>query len=88
MHCPICETSYPHKFDIVAVTVDLGFDNLNLEEIREFLQKTRCRISDYKNTDCWSSFSSPQGKQSLFSLRKNAKSALNDAMKELGFVIK
>lgn len=30
---------YPHKFDIVAVTVDLGFDNLNLEEIREFCKK-------------------------------------------------
>lgn len=30
---------YPDKFDIVAVTVDLGFDNLNLEEIREFCQK-------------------------------------------------
>lgn len=43
---------YPDKFDIVAVTVDLGFDNLNLEEIREFCKKTRCRISDYKNTDC------------------------------------
>ena len=30
---------YPDKFDIVAVTVDLGFDNLNLEEIREFCKK-------------------------------------------------
>ena len=27
---------YPHKFDIVAVTVDLGFDNLNLDGIRKF----------------------------------------------------
>ena len=26
---------YPKKFDIHAVTVDLGFDNLNLEKIKE-----------------------------------------------------
>ena len=30
---------YPHKFDIVAVTVDLGFDNLNLDGIRKFCKE-------------------------------------------------
>ena len=34
---------YPHKFDIVAVTVDLGFDNLNLDGIRKF-----CNIMSLK----------------------------------------
>lgn len=33
---------YPHKFDIVAVTVDLGFDNLNLDGIRKFCKEQRC----------------------------------------------
>ena len=26
---------YPKKFDIIAITVDLGFGNLNLEEIKK-----------------------------------------------------
>ena len=34
---------YPHKFDIVAVTVDLGFDNLNLKRRLQRLSFTFVR---------------------------------------------
>ena len=40
---------YPDKFDIVAVTVDLGFDNLNLEEIREFCKNVLRHIRSFQN---------------------------------------
>ena len=73
---------YPDKFDIVAVTVDLGFDNLNLEEIREFCKKLGVEYQIIK-TQIAEVVSSPQGKQSLFSLRKNAKRCIERCHKRI-----
>ena len=30
---------YPKKFEICAITIDLGFDNLNLEKIKELCEE-------------------------------------------------
>lgn len=35
---------YPHPFELVAVTVDLGFANLDLSEIKSFVKSWRYRI--------------------------------------------
>ena len=74
---------YPDKFDIVAVTVDLGFDNLNLEEIRNFA-KTRCGISDYKTQIAEVVFQVRKESNPCSLCAKMRKGALNDAVKELG----
>ena len=90
---------YPDKFDIVAVTVDLGFDNLNLEEIREFCKKLGVEYQIIKTALC-SELNVPytivqtEIAQIIFNERKEPnpcslcakmrKGALNDAIKELG----
>ena len=75
---------YPHKFDIVAVTVDLGFDNLNLEEIREFCKKLGVEYQIIKTQIAEVVFQVRKESNPCSLCAKMRKGALNDAMKELG----
>lgn len=75
---------YPHEFSLHAITVDLGFHNLNLEEIKRF-----CKELDVPYT-----ILSTQIAQIVFDDRKESnpcslcakmrKGALNEKIKELG----
>lgn len=75
---------YPRHFEIIAVTVDLGFGNLNLEPIRELCEKLEV---PYKIVDT-------QIAEIVFQERKESnpcslcakmrKGALNEAVKSLG----
>ena len=75
---------YPDKFDIVAVTVDLGFDNLNLEEIREFCKKLGVEYQIIKTQIAEVVFQVRKESNPCSLCAKMRKGALNDAMKELG----
>lgn len=43
---------YPAKFDIVAITVDLGFGIQDFEKIKKFLYRYEYRLSCCKNRYC------------------------------------
>lgn len=75
---------YPHKFDIVAVTVDLGFDNLNLEEIKEFCKKLGVEYQIIKTQIAEVVFQVRKESNPCSLCAKMRKGALNDAIKELG----
>ena len=75
---------YPDKFDIVAVTVDLGFDNLNLEEIREFCKKLGVEYQIIKTQIAEVVFQVRKESNPCSLCAKMRKGALNDAIKELG----
>ena len=75
---------YTHKFDIVAVTVDLGFDNLNLEEIREFCKKLGVEYQIIKTQIAEVVFQVRKESNPCSLCAKMRKGALNDAIKELG----
>lgn len=75
---------YPKHFDIHAVTVDLGFQNLNLEEI-----KTLCRSLEVEyhivETDIAQIIFEDRKETNPCSLcAKMRKGALNDAVKAIG----
>lgn len=75
---------YPKKFDIIAVTVDLGFQNLNLDKISTLCQELNV---EYKiiNTEIAQIVFEERKEQNPCSLcAKMRKGALNNAIKELG----
>ena len=74
---------YPHKFDIVAVTVDLGFDNLNLEEIREFCKKLGVEYQIIKTQIAEVVFQVRKESNPCSLCAKMRKGALYNAVKEL-----
>lgn len=75
---------YPQKFEIYAITVDMGFQNVNFDEI-----KALCNSLDVKYTIIKTEIS-----QIIFETRKESnpcslcakmrKGALNDAIKKIG----
>lgn len=75
---------YPDKFDIVAVTVDLGFDNLNLEEIREFCQKLGVEYQIIKTQIAEVVFQVRKESNPCSLCAKMRKGALNDFAKSIG----
>ena len=75
---------YPDKFDIVAVTVDLGFDNLNLEEIREFCEKLGVEYQIIKTQIAEVVFQVRKESNPCSLCAKMRKGALNKAAKDLG----
>lgn len=74
---------YPDKFDIVAVTVDLGFDNLNLEEIREFCKKLGVEYQIIKTQIAEVVFQVRKESNPCSLLRKNAKRCIERCHKRI-----
>ena len=75
---------YPKKFEIIAVTVDLGFQNLNLEKIQELCDQLKVEYHVIK-TDIADIVFNVRGETNPCSLcAKMRKGALNDKVKELG----
>lgn len=75
---------YPHKFDIVAVTVDLGFDNLNLDGIRKFCKERDVEYHVIKTQIAEVVFHIREESNPCSLCAKMRKGTLNDAVKELG----
>lgn len=75
---------YPKSFDIQAVTVDLGFDNLNLDKIKELCNDLQVEYTIVK-TDIAHIIFDQRGESNPCSLcAKMRKGALNDAIKATG----
>ena len=75
---------YPKKFDIIAITVDLGFGNLNLDKIIELCEKLDVEYKIVK-TDIGKIIFEDRKESNPCSLcAKMRKGALNDAIKAYG----
>jgi tRNA 2-thiocytidine biosynthesis protein TtcA len=75
---------YPKKFTLIGVTIDLGFDNLNLTKIQETCDNLNVPYEIIK-TDIADIVFHQRKETSPCSLcAKMRKGALNDAMKKLG----
>lgn len=75
---------YPKKFEIHAVTVDLGFGNLNLDSIKELCEKLEVPYTIVK-TDIAQIVFKERGESNPCSLcAKMRKGALNQAIKDAG----
>ena len=75
---------YPHKFDIVAVTVDLGFDNLNLDGIRKFCKERDVEYHVIKTQIAEVVFHIREESNPCSLCAKMRKGALNTKAEELG----
>ncbi|MED9903351.1 MAG: ATP-binding protein [Lachnospiraceae bacterium] len=75
---------YPKKFDIIAITVDLGFDNLNLDKIKALCEELHVEYTIVK-TDIGKIIFEDRKETNPCSLcAKMRKGALNEAMKSAG----
>lgn len=75
---------YPKHFDLHAVTADLGFDNLNLEEIKALCRSLEIEYTIVK-TDIAQIVFEQRAEENPCSLcAKMRKGALNQAIKEAG----
>lgn len=75
---------YPVKFDLIAVTVDLGFKNLNLDEIKKFCEKLNVSYTIVKTDIAQIVFDERKESNPCSLCAKMRKGALNDAIEELG----
>ena len=75
---------YPHPFELVAVTVDLGFANLNLSEIKKLCEKLEVPYTVVKTQIGQIVFEQRQENNPCALCAKMRKGALNEAMKQLG----
>ena len=74
---------YPKKFDIVAVTVDLGFKNINFDELKAFCSKLGVEYH-IVTTDIYDIIFESRKEQNPCSLcAKMRKGALNDFAKKM-----
>ena len=75
---------YPHKFDLVAVTVNLGYDEFNTEPLRKLCETLEIPY-EFVNTDIGDIVFHKNPKEHPCSLcAKLRKGALNDAARRLG----
>ena len=75
---------YPKKFDIIAITVDLGFENLNLDKIKDLCKELGVEYL-IKKTEIGKIVFEDRKESNPCSLcAKMRKGALNDAIKEAG----
>lgn len=75
---------YPHKFDLEAITVDLGLGNLNLSPVYDICNELSVNYHVVK-TDIGNIIFNERKESNPCSLcSKMRKGALNDAMKEIG----
>jgi len=75
---------YPNPFELCAVTVDLGFDNLNLGKIRELCSRLDIEYHILKTDIAKIIFEDRKESNPCSLCAKMRKGALNDAMKEAG----
>lgn len=75
---------YPKKFSLVAVTVDLGFDNLNLEKIKELCESLRVEYEIIKTEISKIVFDDRKESNPCSLCAKMRKGALNEVMKRHG----
>lgn len=75
---------YPHPFELVAVTVDLGFANLDLTEIKKLCEKLEVPYTVVKTQIGQIVFEQRQENNPCALCAKMRKGALNEAMKQLG----
>lgn len=75
---------YPINFDIVAVTVDLGWDNLNLSKITDLCKELEVPYYIEKTDIAQVIFEERKESNPCSLCAKMRKGALNDAMKKLG----
>ncbi len=75
---------YPHPFELVAVTVDLGFANLDLTEIKKLCEKLEVPYTVVKTQIGQIVFEERRENNPCALCAKMRKGALNEAMKQLG----
>ncbi|MDO4976126.1 MAG: ATP-binding protein [Eubacteriales bacterium] len=75
---------YPKKFEIIAVTVDVGFGNLNLEKIRELCQQLKVEYHVIETQIAQVVFDVREESNPCSLCAKMRKGALNNKVKELG----
>jgi tRNA(Ile)-lysidine synthase TilS/MesJ len=75
---------YPIPFELCAVTVDLGFDNLNLDKIQELCTALKVEYHIVKTDIGRIIFEARKEKNPCSLCAKMRKGALNNAMKEAG----
>lgn len=75
---------YPHPFELVAVTVDLGFANLDLSEIKKLCEKLEVPYTVVKTQIGQIVFEQRQENNPCALCAKMRKGTLNEAMKQLG----
>lgn len=75
---------YPKKFDIHAVTVDLGFENLNLDKIKNICEELEIPYTIVKTDIADVIFNQRKEPNPCSLCAKMRKGALNDAIKAAG----
>lgn len=75
---------YPKKFDIHAVTVDLGFENLNLDAIKDLCEKLSVSYSIVKTDIVKIIFEERKESNPCSLCAKMRKGALNEEIKKSG----
>ncbi len=75
---------YPRQFEIQAVTVDIGFKNLKLDEIREFCRNLKVEYTIIKTDIAQIVFEERQEENPCALCAKMRKGALNQAVKAMG----
>ena len=75
---------YPKKFEIVAVTVDLGFQNLNLDKIQELCDTLNVEYHVIKTDIAQIVFDVREESNPCSLCAKMRKGALNEAVKKMG----
>lgn len=75
---------YPHPFKLSAITVDLGFGNLNLEEIKKLCQQLDVPYTILKTDIAPILFDYRKESNPCSLCAKMRKGALNEKIKELG----
>lgn len=75
---------YPKKFELCAITVDLGFQNLNLNKIIELCKKLGVEYKIVKTDIGKIIFDDRKEDNPCALCSKMRKGALNEAMKEMG----
>lgn len=75
---------YPHQFDLHAVTVDLGFDNLNLDQIRRLCAQLAVPYTVVETDIATVIFTERRESNPCSLCAKMRKGALNEAIKSAG----
>lgn len=75
---------YPKRFDLHAVTVDLGFDNLNLDKIKELCRNLNIEYTVVETDIAKIVFEERKEKNPCALCAKMRKGALNQSVKEAG----
>lgn len=75
---------YPKKFELHAITIDLGFDNLNLDRIKDLCRELQVEYTIVKTDIAQIVFDDRKESNPCSLCAKMRKGALNQAIKELG----